>query len=238
MAKTVCSSLLNMDAAVIADQIDRDGAVEIPNVIGNGDVDAACRVLARASDAGDGGYVFFEGTTGLEGTFLADLPTCPAVLSLATRLCQEMSGTSSGDLHARQTVRVLRGETGQRESLRFHYDSFILTMIIPIAMPKSGPMGDLIMLPNHRPIRQSYALNVLDKVRYANPIAQYGLKSRHAKGALKCIRMIPGHAYLFSGYRTLHANDICAEDALRCTAVLHFNNPHTHHPLKRFLSGH
>jgi hypothetical protein len=127
-----------------------------------------------------------------------------------------------------QTLRCLTGNGGRRESLIFHYDSFVLTTIMPVCMPESGERGDLLMLPNRRRLRHSYLRNLVDKVLVDNKWVQRYLKSRFAMDdkAFTRIAMQPGHMYLFWGYRSLHTNLPVAEDALRATAVFHYHNVH------------
>jgi hypothetical protein len=127
-----------------------------------------------------------------------------------------------------QTLRCLTGNGGRRESLIFHYDSFVLTTIMPVCMPESGERGDLLMLPNRRRLRHSYLRNLVDKVLVDNKWVQTYLKNRFAMDdkAFTRIAMQPGHMYLFWGYRSLHTNLPVAEDALRATAVFHYHNVH------------
>ncbi len=48
---------------------------------------------------------------------------------------------------------------------------------------------------------------------------------------------MPGNLYLFSGYRSLHANDECDPAMLRATILLHFGNPHHESLMARALLG-
>ena len=38
--------------------------------------------------------------------------------------------------------------------------------------------------------------------------------------------MVPGNAYFFWGYQTIHSNEACDPEAVRATAIYHFANPH------------
>jgi hypothetical protein len=84
------------------------------------------------------------------------------------------------------------------------------------------------MLPNRRPLRRSYARNLMDKLLVDNTWVQRYLKKRFANHGetFTRIAMQPGHLYLFWGYRSLHTNLPVAENALRATAVFHYHNVH------------
>lgn len=73
-------------------------------------------------------------------------------------------GTAVPTVEFYQVLRCLSGSQAKRHSLRFHYDLYVLTALIPIMISADGKEGKLIILPNTRPIRRSYAANLLDKI--------------------------------------------------------------------------
>ncbi len=127
-----------------------------------------------------------------------------------------------------QVLRCLQGSTGQRHSNRFHYDLYVLTALLPIAIPETGMSGDLVLLPNARTIRTWYFLNVLDKIAVDNPVSQSMLRSmaRRGRSNVVRIRLRPGNIYFFWGYRSIHTNEPCDFDKLRATALFHYADPH------------
>jgi hypothetical protein len=122
----------------------------------------------------------------------------------------------------------LSGKSVRRHSYLFHYDSYIVTALIPIEIPTAGMRGDLMMLPNTRKVRNSYTANVIDKIILDNPLSQTLLKylTRTNLIRLTRIRLVPGNAYFFWGYRSVHTNEPCDPDRIRATALFHFANPH------------
>ena len=88
--------------------------------------------------------------------------------------------------------------------------------------------GDFLMLPNTRSIRRSYVSNVVDKAVLDNPLSQVLLRTLTKTGLLRPvrIRMVPGNAYFFWGYRSVHTNEPCDPERIRATALFHFANPH------------
>jgi hypothetical protein len=110
----------------------------------------------------------------------------------------------------------------------FHYDSYVVTVLIPIEIPTAGMTGDFLMLPNTRRVRKRYAANVIDKVILDNPVSQFLLRTLTKANVIRPtrIRMVPGNAYFFWGYRSVHTNEPCDSDRIRATALFHFANPH------------
>ena len=130
----------------------------------------------------------------------------------------------------------MKGKSGLKHALRFHYDSYVVTALLPVIIPSQGSAGHLVMAPNRRPVRSSYLFNILDKIILDNPATQFFLRHAFRWGLLrfKQIRMVPGNLYLFWGYRSVHANEPCDPDKIRATALFHFGDPHTDCGLRRF----
>ncbi|MGA3681238.1 hypothetical protein [Pseudomonas graminis] len=208
--------------------IDSDGYAVLPGWASPSQLKALQALVARTvADCGND-YVALSGRAAVQGTPLHEWGTSRDFVDLCRRIVAGATGDRSSENGMTQTLRCLTGSGGRRESLIFHYDSFVLTTIMPVCMPTSGERGDLLMLPNRRPIRRTYFANLLDKVRVDNGWVQRRLRTKVARDeeAFTRIAMQPGHLYLFWGYRSLHTNMPVAEDALRATAVFHYHNVH------------
>lgn len=134
-------------------------------------------------------------------------------------------------------LRWFSGDTGEQHTYFFHYDSYVLTVLIPVIMPSRGLMGDLIMFPNRRPIRHSYLANLIDKTFLDNRLTQRLLKKATLSGFIKPVRvqLKLGNVYFFWGYRSVHANEPFDHDQIRATAVFHYLNPHADSPIRTFM---
>ena len=110
----------------------------------------------------------------------------------------------------------------------FHYDSYVLTALLPVAVPDEGRRGDLLMIPNTRGIRRLYLSNVLDKIAVDNRITQTILRMDACQRMLNAvaIKFRPGTMYFFWGYRCIHTNEPSDHDKLRATALFHYGDPH------------
>ncbi|WP_173578435.1 hypothetical protein [Acetobacter fallax] len=188
----------------------------------------AVRFIEERVAASGGEYVAFAGSDALAGTFLAGLSSSPSFRAACETLYRKGTGLRAPDTPFYQLLRCLSGGTGKQHSFYFHYDSYVLTVLLPIVIPSDGRAGDLVMIPNMRRLRKTYAGNLIDKVMLENRVVQKGLKIFVSSGWLPAtrVRMIPGNAYFFWGYRSIHANEPCDPDRTRATALFHYVNPH------------
>lgn len=208
--------------------IDSDGYAVLPDWASPAQLQELQALVAETVAANGNEYIALSGRRAVAGTPMCDWGNSRDFIDLCRRIVVGATGDHSSDTTLTQTLRCLTGNGGRRESLIFHYDSFVLTTIMPVCMPQTGERGDLLMLPNRRPIRHSYLRNLIDKVLVDNKWVQCYLKNRLERDAQAFTRiaMQPGHLYLFWGYRSLHTNMPVAEDALRATAVFHYHNVH------------
>ena len=223
------------DASVSVPQLDRliadmnrDGYGVIPNYVDGPELESMRTFVGDAIASAGHGYVGFVGRSAVAGSVFADLSESPSFLSLMKSIYEQGSGRPAPEGELYQVLRCLAGETGKAHSLIFHYDSYVVTALIPVEIPNSGQSGDLVMLRPGRGVRRSYLANLFDKLLLDNKASQGLLRFLHGKGRLPVIRvkMTPGNAYFFWGYQTVHANEACDPQAVRATAIYHFGNPH------------
>lgn len=227
------------DVAALVEAMDTRGFAVLPDYLHADDLDALRSFVAKTVLASHGEYVALTGTQSLSGTLLHDWATAPHFVTLCRRLCALGTGRPAPDEPFYQVLRCLAGDSGRRESMIFHYDSSVLTVLLPICIPERGRTGDLLMLPNVRRIRRSYLRNLLDKLLVDGPIPQRVLAWCWRSGRLKFvrIRMRPGSLYFFWGYRCLHANEPCDPEHVRATALFHYVDVHRDSALARRVRG-
>jgi hypothetical protein len=184
-------------------------------------------------------YVCFTGFADLPGTPLERMAKSQVFRRLCTRVYERATGNQAPDQPYHQILRCLTGSSGQQHSLRFHYDSYVLTVLLPICVSEGRRSGELVMVPNVRPVRTWYAQNLIDKLLIDNPIIQFLLKrlTEARSSRLVRLKMKPGNLYLFWGYRSIHTNEPCDPDKIRATALFHYVDPHAGSRLKRALRG-
>jgi hypothetical protein len=218
------------DAARITADIQTQGYAIVSDCFAAGDLERLQDHARAAMDGAPGQYVRFAGADSPLGEFIANLAGDDVFRNLCRRFYEVETSSSPNPSNERffHVFRGLIGAAGRQESLRFHYDSYVLTVVIPVLMPSRGKTGNLLILPQARPIRRSYFRNVLDKLVVDSPPGQIVLRraARAGRQGAKSVRLRPGDIYFFSGYRSIHTNDACELDEPRATALLHYGDPH------------
>jgi hypothetical protein len=200
------------------------------------DLEEFRRFVETAVAAAGGEYVAFAGEDTVASPLLEKLSTSPNFVNLLHQVYEQGSSRAAPNQSLYQVLRCLKGKSGLKHAFNFHYDSYVVTALLPIIIPSQGSPGHLIMAPNRRPVRSAYFFNLLDKIILDNPVTQYLLRHAFRWGLLKFkqIRMVPGNLYLFWGYRSVHGNGACDPDKMRATALFHFGDPHANSGLRRF----
>lgn len=208
--------------------LETKGFACVPNYISPNDLARMQAFVSEAMVQSKNEYVHFDGPGAVTGSGLEELAVDKQFRRLIFDLYEVGLGRSAVEQDFYQVLRCLSGKSGQRNSLIFHYDSYVVTALVPIVIPSEGKAGDLLMYPNTRRIRHSYASNVVDKILLDNLITQRILRGRVDKRVMSPMRiqMIPGNLYFFWGYRSIHTNEPCDPDKLRATALFHYMNPH------------
>jgi hypothetical protein len=219
--------------------IDERGYCVLPNYLSLEEIIPIRQIAETAVREAGGEYVGFKGVAAFAGTALAALPESDEFRALCRRIYLAATGRVEPGMEFYQVVRCLQGQTGQQHSYRFHYDAYVLTVIIPIAIPQEGLSGDLVIVPKMRPIRRFYLSNMFDKLVMETRPAQWAIRVIADRRALNsiAIKMNPGDAYFFWGYRSIHTNRPCSPDKLRATAVLHYGDPHVNSKMRALVKN-
>jgi hypothetical protein len=221
-------SVTDAEVNRIAADIDRQGYGALADYISEEELEPLRNIAQTAVRESRGEYVHFTGLDAFAGTVLTDLSASAQFKGLCQRLYRLGTAETAPEVEFYSIVRCLQGATGQRNSYKFHYDSYVLTTLLPIVMPEEGARGDLVIIPRTRRIRRLYFSNLIDKALVDNSIAQAVLRMAAQRKRLNSIsiRLRPGTIYFFWGYRSIHTNEPCDADKLRATALLHYGDPH------------
>ena len=141
-----------------------------------------------------------------------------------THIAQESDILLQGD-----NLRIIAGKNNDSQAMKFHYDSSVLTMLVPVFIPKGDAQtsGDLVLFPNKRKFGGSVIGNLFEKLAIQNRFTRARMAKKAACGLYNnnTIKLVPGSIYFFWGYRSLHANFSCLPGSLRATALFFFGNP-------------
>lgn len=214
--------------AAIANEIETAGFCRIDDFLDPEELAGLAGLAETAVENAGNEYFAFGTERDSAGTIWLDLVASPALRDLGQRLFHYSTGKESEGLEFHPVFRCLKGKSATKHSLYFHFDSYMVTILIPVAIPASGQSGDFVMFPSARPLRRTYWRNVIDKVicELAPMQYLYRRKARSSRSKIVRVPLLPGTAIIFWGYRSLHANEPCDPDKLRATALLHFGNPH------------
>jgi len=234
-AKTWFSSLSDNDIRSIARQIDTEGFFCASDFLSEHELQhLQTFVLGTIRDAGNRTVSLGKSEASLTG--LNEFSGSPEFTDFIGRLHTAAYGPAPSDLACHQVLRCLTGDSASAHSWMFHYDSYLITALVPIEVPATGLRGDFLLIPNRRQKRSSYLINLIDKVLLDNALTQRRLRGRLSdEKFVKRVPLTPGSIYLFWGYRSIHTNEGVDQDAIRATALFHFVDPHANSILKRKL---
>jgi len=214
--------------AAIAAQIDNAGFCRIDDFLAPDELNGLAAFAITASNEAGGEFVDFVNRGNFDGTIWPDLATSPALKHLSEALYRHSTKRSGGGEEFYRVFRCLKGKSAARHSHYFHFDSYAVTVLIPVVIPEDGSSGDFVLYPSIRPVRRTYLHNVIDKAFRDLPPVQTLYRKRFNSGRAKAVRvpLEPGTAVILWGYRSLHTNEPSDPDKLRATALLHYGNPH------------
>jgi hypothetical protein len=130
-------------------------------------------------------------------------------------------------------LRIVVGSEGT-ESQWLHYDGPVLTIVVPIIIPRGAPgnSGELMLWPNRRPYRRLVVTNIVEKLICQGGLYRRWFVRKHGNDTdAVAVALHPGNIYLFWGYRSYHAPLPVPEGALRATLILHYGAVYGHSPL-------
>ncbi|NTF81935.1 hypothetical protein G6L94_13750 [Agrobacterium rhizogenes] len=232
-----CRELSEAEISSLVQEIDRDGYAVLPRYISPAEL-VALRQFVRDTVAAAGNrYTMLRGPEPVAETALGKLASSPALRHICMRAYEIATSRPAPDQPYYQILRCLTGSTGRKHSMVFHFDSYLLTVLLPIEVPTGKDNGELIVLPNFRRVRRWYASNLVDKILLDNPLTQWALRSmaKSIPDRFLRISMVPGNLYFFWGYRSIHTNAPCDPEKIRATALFHYADPHRGSGLRAWL---
>lgn len=220
----------------IAREINTKGFSVVPDYIAPHQLKRAQNFVIDTLTESSGASIIVRGRRASSDTFICDLPQDPCFLNFCRDIYEAGTGAKAPDKGCYQVLRCLPGTSGDNV-MNFHFDSYVLAALIPIIVPVEGMRGDLLLLPNVRKIRKTYALSLLDKTVLATPFVQGWLRRMYDTGDPRLVRipLIPGSLYFFWGYMSPHTNEEWNSDSIRSTVLFHFVDPHAESRLNRLL---
>ena len=232
------STLTYQEALRVTADIERQGYGALPGFVFQDELEPLRSIARAGAQRSRGEYFYLNRLNDVSDTVLAELAQSTCFKNFCKNLYEIATGEKALEEDFFVVFRCLQGTSGQRHSYQFHYDSHIVTALLPVEIPESGPKGDLVLFPHVRPVRRHYYSSLLDKLVLANKLSQTILRAaarRRRLGAI-AIRLQPGTVYFLWGYRSIHANEPCEPDKLRVTALFHYGDPHRNSRLQALIN--
>jgi hypothetical protein len=214
---------------VVAD-MDQGGYARIADFFPAEMINEARSFVTRELERHAREYFSYIGREPVHDSILADIGASSVFKNLLARVYETGTHATAPESGVYQVLRVLSGRTGLKEAYQFHYDAYVVTALMPIAIPsgEGEKRGDLIIYPKLRRVRSTVVANLVEKLLLQNAVAKRIARSPLTQRLLgaKTLRMQPGDLYLFWGYQSLHGNEPCFPTSTRATALFHFADPH------------
>jgi hypothetical protein len=219
----------------LANEIDRIGYAVVNQFLDQHDIVKLRDFAESIVDNTKGEFIDVRDPNQLIGTVLADIPRSMEFKNIFQGLAAFHTGKVHTSFDLYNVVRFLKGLSGRGVSSYFHYDSYIVTAVLPIEIPKDE--GNLLLLKDTRPIRRWYGINLFDKMLVERKKRQNKLLKLAQQQSNKVIsvKLVPGNLYFFWGYQTIHTNEPCDPNKLRATAVYHYGDPHKRSSLRALI---
>lgn len=235
-------SLSDADIDALAHAMDTNGFAVLHHVIATPLLDSMREYVDSELTRRNVEYLGLAGPAWIQDSPLAAFPTSVALQSALAGLYRRAMKEAPAESRIATSIRALSGGTGAKHSWLFHYDSYVVTALIPLQIPdgRGELAGDLVMYPNLRSVRRRPVFNIVEKLVVESPLACRLWKRSAVQRVMsaRTVPMRPGNIYFFWGMRSLHANQPCLPTSVRCTALFHFGDPHAGSLLKRLSARH
>lgn len=213
----------------VAAQVERDGYAALDDLLPPAMLADLQEYVRRLSSVHDHHCYVHHGVEQMQGSAIASIARYPGFEQLMSQLYQHAAGRPALPGQVLPVLRCVEGQGARRMAHTFHFDAQVVTLLIPVVIPTEGSrLGDLVMFPNLRRVYHNVLINVLQKALLQNRPARALLAMAIARGWVKplLVKIRPGSAYVFWGYRTLHANLPCDPAFKRATVLFHYGDPH------------
>ena len=209
----------------IIEQINKKGFYKLTNLINQDDLDSLkSEVQKKITSIGQKNFRLDN--IGLEDTFINKAKFIEKIDTFIRNTSDQLELENYKNKKLYKILRVINGGNQKNESHKYHFDAHYLTLLIPIFIPnnKNNLNGDLVIFPNLRKVHRNIFLNVIQKLFFQNFFLSKLLNTNLFKKLLKAkiLKLEPGNAYIFFGFRTLHGNQEINNHDLRATLLVHF----------------
>jgi hypothetical protein len=212
----------NQDIISIKNTINNDGFFEIKNFYTENNLKILRNFVDEKLQENKNQY-FFLTSKSYEKNLLHDEFFFKNIEDLLKKLTEIFGFTNRKDEKMYKVLRVVTGEKSKKVSLDYHFDAHLLTLLIPIYIPKreGSNNGNLVIYKNLRKITKSILKNICQKLFFQSSLfKKIFIDNNLTKGRI--LNLEPGNIYIFNGFRTLHTNLEINPNDVRATLLVHY----------------
>lgn len=123
--------LADEEVASLVREIDRSGYAVLRQYVPPQDIDQLRLFVRDKVDAAGGSYVALTGDIPVANTALGAMAHSVELKRIFRRAYELAASAPSKDDGYHQVLRCLTGDVGQKHSLKFHFDSYVVTALLP-----------------------------------------------------------------------------------------------------------
>ncbi|CAE6850097.1 hypothetical protein R75461_07427 [Paraburkholderia nemoris] len=167
---------------------------------------------------------------------LAALGCSPAFHDILLALWERAMQRLAPDVEVAASLRVLGGTVRLRHPWRFHYDSCVVTALIPLpGRDRPDEPYGVVLDPGWRPVRRRSSATTPENAVVNHPLVRPIWRTPTVRDRLSphVIPVHPGNIYFFRGMQSLHGHPPRLPERVRSIALFHFGDPHAASFLKR-----
>ena len=206
----------------LKNDINTKGFIELKNYIPENEL-KTLRNFVDAKLKENHNQYFFLTSEGPEKTLLNDENFFLRIEDLLKKTTKDFGFSIKDNEKLYKVLRVVTGKKSKKVSLDYHFDAHLLTILIPIYIPsrKNSNNGNLVILKNLRKLIKNIFINIIQKIFYQGIFfKKIFINTGFIKSEI--LNLVPGNAYIFNGFRTLHANHEINPDDIRATILIHY----------------
>ena len=157
-------------------------------------------------------------------------------LSSDILLDNEIDNSKKVDTHT--VLRVLSGKNNKKGANEYHFDSFLITLMLPIIIrQKKLNTGKFLIIPNIRKIQKFFIFSLIQKIILQNRLIRKILTLSITKRILKAteVNLEENSLYIFYGYKSFHGSSSLVNDTTRVTFLHHVYRPHNESKINKLI---
>lgn len=232
------SSFDSKRMAELVEQIEREGYVELENIIPGSLLASATEYCSKIREVARADYITLRGTE-MDNCVLKNIQESPQLVLFLKKLLRASGLPCNNEEIVHHVLRSITGDSDGSAANKYHFDAYHLTVNIPIEIPVSSDRntGDFVFFRRRRSHSSGLTKNFLYKAFFQSSFVRRIASSKAFYWWFdgKVLITKPGSMYVFYGYATYHGNLSLASELTRTTALYHYSDPFHNNKLIKMI---